>query len=531
MKQIMNKIINKNTIYTITALLLILHPIIELDYLAYPFLDSYGLPRFTTIVDLIIIPLLIIGTFILFEKNKKKVVKFISIYGLLFGIYFIFHCINAKGIIDKLYLTDNYYFLLSDEIVYTYKLLLPFVFIWVAFEQNIKTSTLKHITVGLSTLISVPILISNIFVFGFSTYEGNTIDNFLSWFSLPFNDTINKPRFYASKFFFDEGNTIGIVLFIILPLLYYFLYKENNSKKKMCYGLLIVIQSLSMIILSTRVATYGSFLIPVAMLVIYLFLIVIKQEKFKLWFVSFAVIIAALSAIIYPYCPAKQNQMINAESYEFQKLAEPERAKGSLIYKEGSKDLVQYSEEWFGFYTYMFEEYSYLVRVTPPVYYTKYYNYKHDPKFWVDLMFEYELEERIDGRQIQKIFTLYKWNQLTPIEKSFGMGYSTFMRGSILIEKDFVQQFYTYGPMGFVLIMVPWFAVTGYLGIKLLLGYKKNKWNYLNITLMMSLCLGLISSYLSGHTLDEPTSSLTIALMAGELLINLSNNNYVEENE
>ena len=524
----LKKYINKDMVYALTAIILMLHPVIELDYLAYPFLDSFGLPRLTTIIDLIVLPLIVILTFVLFEKNKTKVFKFTLVYGLVLGIYFVLHCMNAMGIIDKLYLSPNFMFLLSDEITYTIKLLLPLIYIWVAYAQGIEEKTLKLIATGLSAFISIPIFLSNIFVFGYSTYEGNTIDNFLSWFSLPFNDGLNRPRYYASKFFFDEGNTIGIVLFMVLPLLYYFFYKEKNVKKKIIYLGLIAIQTLSMIILSTRVATLGSFLIPATMLAIYVVLLIIKQEKFKSWFVAALSIMTIISVMIYPYSPARQNQMINAQSYEFQKLAEPQREEGSVIFKEGSQNLKKYSDEWFGFYTYMFEDYSYLIRVTPPVYYTKYYDYKHDPEFWVDLMFEYELEERIDGRQIQKIFTLYKWNQLTPTEKLLGMGYSTFMRGSILIEKDFTQQFYTYGPIGFVLIMVPWLIITLVLGVKLLLGYKNGHWNYLNIVLMMCVCLGLVSSYLSGHTLDELSTSLFIGICAGILLHRMSskqNNN------
>lgn len=511
----------RKILYVVTTVLVVLHPIIELDYLAYPFLKKIGLPRPTTIINLVILPLMVLLTFFFFEKDKKKLLKFVIPYGVVFGIYFVLHCQNANYLQNNMYLTKNFVFLVSDEIIYTLTLLLPLAYIWVFNKQDIKETTLKYIVTTTSVIISLPIFISNLFVFGFSTYEGNTIDNIFSWFSLPFNDGIYHPRYYASKFFFDEGNTIGIILFVILPLLYYFLYKEKNRKNKILYTGLIFTQSIAMIMLSTRVATMGSFLIPFAMVVIYLFLVIIKTEKFKTWFLCINIFMMVVTGMIYPYSPAYQNQQINAKNYEFQKEVDPQRAEADAIVREGAEGLVKYSEEWFGFYTFMFEAYSYMVRVTPPVYYKEWYSYKHDPEFWVNLIFDYELEERINGRQLQTIFLHYKYDPLTTYQKAMGIGYGTFMRGSMILERDFEQQYYSYGPIGFTLIMAPWLIITAFLGIKLLIGYKKGRWTYLNITLMMCLCLGLVSSYVSGHTLDELSSSLFIALCAGALFRNM----------
>ena len=58
----MKKLDLKHIVYIITCLLVVLHPIIELDYLAYNFLDSIGLPRFTTAINCLIYPLLIVLT-------------------------------------------------------------------------------------------------------------------------------------------------------------------------------------------------------------------------------------------------------------------------------------------------------------------------------------------------------------------------------------------------------------------------------------------------------------------------------------
>lgn len=521
MRELINKFINKKTVFLAVCILVALHPVIELDYLIYDVLNQFGLPRFKTVVDYLILPFLVLLTFGLFEKKKKRVVILFGIYALIFGIYFILHCKNANYLQYNLGLPNRYYFLISDEVVYTMTLLLPLVYIYVFYHLDITEKVLKNIVVTLSCVTALPIFISNLFVFGESTYQGNTIDNFLSWFSLPYNATTNHPRMYATSFFFGEGNTIGILMIMVLPFLYYFIYKSVVKKEKYALGLLVAIHSLSMIILSTRIATYGAVLVPIAMLAIYIVLMVLKYEKFKPMYASFLVIMIVFSGVIIPFGPAYQNQQLDALDYGVLKGDDGKRAQAKEEIFKGSQNLALMSKEWIDYYVYMFEEYSYLINVTPPIYYKHWYDYKLDPKFWVDLMFDYELEERVNGRQIQMIFTKYKWDNLNDYQKTLGMGYGTFMRGSILLEKDFVQQYYSYGLIGFILIMCPWLLVAAYLGIKLILGYKHQKWTYLNVILMMSICVGLLSSYVSGHTLDELTASLFIALCAGILFKNL----------
>lgn len=516
----MNKDLLRKIIYILTLTLVALHPIIELDYLFADFFDGIGLPRLTTVIDFIIFPLIVILTFWLFEEKKKKVSFLFGLYLLIFGAYFILHILNADNLQYNLFLPNNYVFLLSDEVLYTITLLLPLVYIWVFYHFNIKEDIMKYVVLVLSCITSLPILISNLFVFGRSTYVGYTIDNIFSWFSLPYNDTTAHPRMYATKFFFEEGNTVGILMFIILPLLYYFFYKTEKKREKIFIGIIIFIQSISMIILSTRIATYGSVLIPIAVLAVYVVLVIIKKEKWKLYFPAFMVVITVICGIIIPFGPAYQNQQIDASDYGFLKQNDGEISSGKEIVRKG-ENLVKYSKEWRDFYVYMFEDYSYLIGVTPPVYYTEWYDYRHDPEFWVDLIFDYPLEERVSGRQIQEIFTHYKFDPLNMYQKALGMGYGTFMRGSILLERDFAQQYFSYGYVGFILIMAPWLIITAYLGIKLLLGYKKGYWTFYNILLMMGVCVGLVASYTSGHTLDELTTSMILALFLAVLWNNM----------
>ena len=520
----MKKMFKKENLFTLIFIIVALHPIIELDYLVA---DILPIPRLTTIIDFLVLPFLVIFVFWFNEKNKKRVGILFGLYAVVFGVYFLIHCKNANVIQNSIHLTDNFYFNMKDEIIYTLTLLIPLVYVYVFYLSDIKEALIKKVTIALSCVTSLPIFVSNVFVFGKSTYTGYTIDNFLSWFSLPYSRFWHHPRRYATKFFFEEGNTIGILMLMVLPFLYYFFYREKNNIKKALLGCLIVIHSLSMIILSTRLATYCSVLVPVAMLIIYILLMLLKKEKFQVVYVAFLLLVTLMSALIIPYGPAYQNQLIDADDYVFIKSDENHRTEGKDLLKDADK-LEKWSEEWRDFYVYMFEDYQFLMNVTPPIYYTTWYSYEYDPQFWVDLIFDYELEERVNGRQIETIFTKYKWEELTTPQKLTGFGYGTFMRGGILIERDFIQQYYSYGLAGVLILMGVWIVMIVYCGVKLLFGYKQGKWSYINIIVMMSLCLGYLSSYVSGHTFDELATSMFISLLFGFLVKEVRSKN-VEE--
>lgn len=522
MRKFIEKYITRENILIFVTLLVVLYPILELEYLLGDMFTFLNIPRFTTIVKFIVLPLLGVMIFLLFEKNKKRAVIFLLGYGVLFGIYFVLHYLNADYLQYNMRLTTNFVFKITEEIIYFVTLLLPLAYVWFFNLLDLKENLIKKVMIGISCVTSIPIFLSNIFLFGESTYDGYTIANIFSWFSLPFNDGLNHPRYYATKFFFEEGNTIGIIMLMALPFLYYFLCRSKSIKEKILLSGLISVQSLAMIMLSTRIATYGAVLVPTVMLVVYVVLVIIKQEKFKSFFIVIPLVITLISGSIIPYSPAYQNQLLDATNHGFIKANEETRKEADDD-RRGGEHLEEFSKEWIDHYVYMFEVYSFLVGVTPPIYYNEWYDYRHDPKFWVDLAFDYELEERVTGRQIQQIFTNYKYNPLTSYQKAMGIGYSTFMMGSILLEKDFVQQFYTLGYAGFVLLMLPWLVLFIYLGMKVVLGFKKGSWNYLNIVLMMSFSMALLGAYMSGHVIDEISTSLLIALCVGVLYKRLKN--------
>lgn len=544
----LKQIINESVLLKLLLLLVVLQPLFDLDYLLADTLDTIGLPRVSTLIRFIIIPLLVIMMFIL-DKQKKQTLIVGGIYGVILGVYFVLHCMNAMEVFPKLYLTSNFYFSVFQELTYVLTLVIPYVLIYCFIRLKTSDSLVQWVTTGLSISTALPIFIGDIVPFGLSTYVGYTKGWFVDWFIKIFDETHEIPKYYTSKFFFKEGNTIGILMFMVLPILYYYFHKASDKKQKIGYGVLIAIHSLSMMILGTRVATYGAVIIPAIYLVMVVVMNIFKKEKFNLTITIFTIVMTAVFAIILPYSPAVKNQQIDAKN----DLALADNGMAD----EGKSALgdvrISVIKESDPFFINMFEVYGIEARYAQSIskeYYLYYYDYRMDPYFWVDMILNRPLEERVGGRNIQKLFFNYKWNDgrldlkydpnnpdseyqtiyfngcnfstpcLTTYNRALGLGYSTFMNGSIVLEQDFVQQVYTFGPVGAVILVGPWIGMT-LIGVFLLLRHFKENFNLLNCVYAVSIVCAFGSGYTSGHVLDQFITNTFMALLMGVLLLRL----------
>lgn len=540
-------IINEKVVLTLLIGLVVLQPVFDLDYLIADWLDQFGLPRLSTIIRFIIIPLLVLFVFI-HDKHKRSTVILGGFYGVALAIYFYFHCQNAIEVFPKLYFPSNFYFDTFQELTYVLTLTLPYALIYCFYKMDTNDYLVQMVVTASSLLTAVPIFIGDIVPFGLSTYVGKTKANFLSWFYLIFDESHEIPKYYTSKFFFKEGNTIGILMFMVLPLLYYYFHHAIKKKHKIGYGILIVIHSLSMMILGTRVATYGAVLVPAAYLVLCVFFSLLKKESWSKSTLLFTAISTLVFGLILPYSPAVKNQQIDAKN----DLALAENGMADQGRNELANNRITVIKESDPAYIHMFEVYGIKARYAQSIskeYYLDYYDYRLDPYFWVEMILNRPLEERVGGRNIQKIFFEYKWNDgrldikldpngndegdnvqtiyfngcnftspcLTTMNRALGLGYSTFMNGSIVLEKDFVQQYYTFGPLGAFLLLSPWIGVT-LVGVFLLFKYFKVNFNLLNACYAMAVVFAFGSGFMSGHVLDQFLTSTMMALFVAILL-------------
>ena len=540
-------IINEKVVLTLLIGLVVLQPVFDLDYLIADWLDQFGLPRLSTIIRFIIIPLLVLFVFI-HDKHKKSTVILGGFYGVALAIYFYFHCQNVIEVFPKLYFPSNFYFDTFQELTYVLTLTLPYALIYCFYKMDTNDYLVQMVVTASSLLTAVPIFIGDIVPFGLSTYVGKTKGNFLSWFYLIFDESHEIPKYYTSKFFFKEGNTIGILMFMVLPLLYYYFHHAKKKEHKIGYGILIFIHSLSMMILGTRVATYGAVLVPAAYLVLCVFFSLLKKESWSKSTLLFTAISTLIFGLILPYSPAVKNQQIDAKN----DLALAENGMADQGRNELANNRITVIKESDPAYIHMFEVYGIKARYAQSIskeYYLDYYDYRLDPYFWVEMILNRPLEERVGGRNIQKIFFEYKWNDgrldikldpngneegdnvqtiyfngcnftspcLTTMNRALGLGYSTFMNGSIVLEKDFVQQYYTFGPLGAFLLLSPWIGLT-LVGVFLLFKYFKVNFNLLNACYAMAVVFAFGSGFMSGHVLDQFLTSTMMALFVAILL-------------
>ena len=512
MKALLNKIdgindkqLNKVFAFTLAAII-----ILDCDEYLYPFFQNIHLPLPSTILTFIWLPLFCLLVFYRKEKNKKKVITGALLLGIVYGVYFIFHHLNSRGMMDTLILPDNFYYSLYQEISYYLRMLIPLVYIYVIYKLNLDTNTFENIVIMISIMISVPILVTNIFTCSPSTYEGWTKANLFTWF-FGIYDTYT-PRQIATCFFFSEGNTTGMMMFMTYPILLNVTRKRNMDWRMI---VLLVIQGLAMYCLATRVATYGVLLMLIAYLGVYFVCLIFKKVEWNKKMLIVYLALVALFAAIFPFSPAYVNQGINYENdwYVLENESWRKELRDGMDQRE---DLIPWTQEYIWYWAHVFEDYHFFLTF-PSVYYLKFYSYKFDPKFWVDMIFEYDFYDRNSGRDAEIIFTKYKWAQLSDKQKFWGMTWSIPMEGGIVIEQDFVSQYYTHGLIGAFLMCSPWILLLVFVIAMALKKFKK----VFSIDILifgLAYVAGLAAAYNSGHMLCEVFGSIFLAGLLAKLL-------------
>lgn len=509
MKDILKRI-NRQTLLKILFVSYALLPVLELDYLLYDVLDQFGLPLPSTLFHYLWFPFMMVLAYCLLEKKKRKVFMLTAFCGIVALSYFVSHHLVVKDMFNILYLTNRYVYSLAHELSYYATILIPLFFVYVIVKLKPSKQWLNRLVVLLCCLISVPIFLGNLFEFGKSTYVGTVQANIFTWFSGIYD--IYHPRELCSKFYFPEGNTIGILMFALYPLL---LKVFLQMKKRWFLLPIVIVHGLAMIMLGTRVSTYGSMLSIAAVLAVCAFLFIFMKQKFDFKALLVLCVLMFAFVAIFPYSPAKVNQDMAVES-QFSVGKVDDKKKDEI--NKGVGNLIPGTAEFNYYYIYIFENQElYKFLTFPDTYYTWIYPYEIDAKFYVDLAIEVPFELRADGRDFEKYFFNYKWKNLEGWQKLFGFSYSMFMNGGITLEQDFVVIKYMYGYIGLAILVVPWFALLGTIVLKALLRLKKSL--NLDVLLMgISVCAMYMSGYMSGHVFDEYLTSLMIALLLGMLL-------------
>lgn len=434
----------------------------------------------TTILRMLIIAFLFCSLF--FNKENKKNRKIIYIYGGLIIIYTILHHLITSGVDNSGYPTFSYSII--TELFYIIRMLLPIVIIYLTYLlKPTKDEFIKlFLIVGLIT--SGIIVCSNILEISLASYGGGTIKgNIFDWF---FSNKYGSQDL-ASKGWFNSANQISGLMFILLPICVYSLFDKITKPRVITIILLVI----SMIMLGTRVASYGWLLIFIMMIILYLFFaLIMKNIKFewKKFLIIFLIMIFGIFLML--NAPIVSSNIDHHESTE----EELQKMRDENVPTIKMLGYIGMNEE----------------------YYKEIYPYKDHKDFWQYVLDDVAPTRRVGNRNSQQLVTNDVAKTYEDFPRSlFGLGYSRFINAKLYLEKDFVVHFYTIGIIGIVLLIFPYVFIAIY---GLFKSIKNKKFNLFIVTVLAILVLPLGVSYFSGHIVDELIISLYLGFIGGYIL-------------
>ncbi|MFR7896759.1 O-antigen ligase family protein, partial [Turicibacter sanguinis] len=223
--------------------------------------------------------------------DKKRI--YWAIIAIIWIAYVVLHFISTKNL--DLFLPANYQFLTGIELKYILTMTLPFVLMYVVWMANFSEKSFNRVILCVSTFVCGVIFITDLLAISKGSYGGYTQSSFISWFMGGYEQY--KATQLTSKGFFQEANVIGALLFTLLPLLYKVLYEV---KRKWPVMILIVIHSLCMMIVGTRVATLGTIAVAVIAFIGYLIILLLKQGRLQVVSLAFMAFMIAFCSLVFP---------------------------------------------------------------------------------------------------------------------------------------------------------------------------------------------------------------------------------------
>ena len=434
----------------------------------------------TTIIRMLIIAFLFVLIF--FNKDYKENRKYIYIYGGIILLYSILHHFISSGIDNSGYKIFNYSII--TELFYIVRMLLPIAVIYITYNLKPTKDEFIKLFLVVSAISSLIIIVLNVFNISLASYGGGTIKgNIFDWF---FNDSYS-PRDLASKGWFNSANQISGLMFILLPICVYSLF-EKITKPRITVVILLVI---SMVMLGTRVASYGWLLILIMMIILYLFFaFIIKNIKFEWKKLVTVILIMAFGIVLMLNAPIVSINIDHHESSEeeLQKMRDENVSTLKMLGYIGMNE----------------------------IYYEEIYPYEDHEEFWEYVVDDVSPTQRVGNRNSQQLITNDVAKTYENFPRSlFGLGYSRFINAKLYLEKDFVVHFYTIGIVGIILLLLPYVFIGIY---GLFKSIKNKKFNLFIVTVLATLILPLGVSYFSGHIVDELIISLYLGFVGGYIL-------------
>jgi len=532
-----NKIRNEKKALILLFVFFIIQPLLDIYILFSEKVVNILSFSPSTIIRIIFVVFFVIITLIQYKFNFRKE-KYILIYLVAVGAYFIFHHYNCLQLRTDLPGTFRYSAI--TEIFYFIRMLIPFTLIYVLYKQKFKKEYFYKIINIVVLAFSLIIIVTNIFKISLASYGGDRIiaDSIFGWFTE--DGRSNGHELLASRGFFTSANQISALLLMLLTITFYKMIKEP-SKLNIS---VVVLQILAMIMIGTRVASYGWIAVIALVFICYLFFCCIKKGiKFNKMVLMIMAILAIPITTIQIYSPilvrvydsyvepsvgeeTGLEEGLGEETKEGQ--GEETKPKPPIDMNSAKEKLNSYledlDEETFVLTEEIeefFEESYMYFGINPGYIMRDLYSYKTDPVFWLQTM-ALDYSQVAGNRNHDLLITrrIFGLNN-NENDKLLGIGFSTLRNGKIYIEQDFRVHRYSIGTAGIILLLGPYFIILFKSLFAILTNYRK-KFNMETIIFMLAISLAIIVSLLSGHVMDELIVTTFIALISAMLLLNIN---------
>lgn len=455
------------------------------------------------LINILLIGVIFLLTVITYPE-KRKLLKWLWLLIPYIG-YFILHYYNITHFNNSVF--PDQYVSVVTEFYYLFRVfMLPLVLIFSIYYSGIKKEDLFQILELFILITAGFIVVLNLFNLSFLSYDSGflAVYNIFDWFSF---DGSNYQDI-ATKGWFNSGNQLSAILFMLLPITLYLAY----SKKTKYNYFLLILQIIAMMMLGTKVANVGCLLVLFAFIVIAVFKKFILKKKLEK--IRYIIIITILSCGLFIVSPRGydllhkdiENDPIGGNGVG---IGITEKGKIDEISCQNLSNEDKITLDIFMHFN--------QAKLRFPDFFIDSYPLDYNYSYWC-YMIKNGLVYRnqpIDYRvmkssMLQQIYI----NNDNALDKLVGMGYTL---NFIYTEEDYTYQFYSYGILGLILFVGPYLLICLFLIIKFLRRFK-DSFNIQNTLLILALLLGLIVPYLSGHVLER---SFPLYVLAFICVINL----------
>lgn len=444
-------------------------------------------------------------TVVFFVRNLKKPKVFIpiGIYSVLLVVYLALHVLNVLRL-DQGLLTGSEHNWFKEVYFIARTYVIPIFVFYYFLCSDFKQISFKKVISALSLIISSNIILTNIFKVSFICYasslEKNSFitRNFFEWF---YNPDTSNPAYMSSKGWFYMGNQIGIILLVLLVFVIMFAFESG----KVFNYIVVLLNAVAMIFVSTKVAALGSCIILIVGLVFaVLFGVLLKQFSFKLkQFLIYLVVITFCFAII-PFSPmlslqarkmdafntTEEQQLVKDQlSDDFESIKNDNALNGdddpqnSIVTEEFKKHFSEYVNSS-----------PYFFGIHPE--FLKLFPVEENFEFWYDIVIN-QNNKQVNYRYFKSVIyeEVIKLNDNKVADKLLGIGYISNFPYS---EKDYISQNIWFGYIGTILFIGPYILVAMY-GVYLALKKIKECFVYQNAFFALGILMPLALAFLAGH--------------------------------